>query len=103
MNNQIGQNQIGKQVIVRADKAGVFYGTLVAKNDSECQLANARKLYYWSGACAIEQIALEGVKFPGNCQFTVVNKESTINNYLQILTCTDIAIANIESVPVWKR
>lgn len=103
MDNQIGQNQIGKKVIVRADRAGVFYGTLVAKNGTECQLINARKLYYWSGACAIEQIALEGVKKPQSCQFTVVNKESTVNNYLQILTCTKEAIKNIEAVPVWKK
>ncbi len=101
MNTEIN-NQIGKQVIVRADKAGVFYGTLVAKNQLEVQLNNVRKLYYWSGANAIEQLALEGVKNPKNCKFTVVNKEGTINNYIQILTCTDKAIKNIESVPEWN-
>lgn len=97
------KNQIGKKVIVRADKAGVFFGTLVGKNDLEVQLENFRKLYYWSGANAIEQIALEGVKNPENCQFTVVNKEVTISNYIQIITCTDAAITNIESVFVWKK
>jgi len=97
------ENQIGKQVIVRADKAGVFYGTLAAKNGLEVQLTNARKLYYWSGANAIEQIALEGVKNPESCQFTVVNEESTVSNYIQIITCTEKAIKNIESVPVWKK
>ena len=97
------ENQIGKKVIVRADKAGIFYGTLVAKNGLEVQLSNVRKIYYWSGANAIEQIALEGVKNPVDCKFTVVNKEATISNYIQIISCTSEAINNIENVPVWKR
>ena len=96
-------SQIGKQVIVRADKAGVFFGTLIAKNELEVQLSNFRKLYYWSGANAIEQIALEGVKNPENCQFTVINEEVTISNYIQIITCTEKAINNINSVFIWKK
>ena len=96
-------NQIGKKVIVRADKAGVFFGTLVAKNGLELQLHNVIKLYYWSGANAIEQIAAEGVKNPKDCQFTVVNEEATISNYIQIITCTEEAIINLEAVPTWKQ
>jgi len=97
------KNKIGKKVIVRADKAGVFFGTLTAKEGSEVQLSNARKLFYWSGANAVEQIALNGVKNPDNCKFTVVCEEVTINNYIQIITCTDEAIANIENVSIWKK
>lgn len=97
------KNQIGKKVIVRADKAGVFFGTLIAKNGLEVQLTNVRKLYYWSGANAIEQIANEGVKFPNDCKFTVANKEATISNYIQIITCTKEAVINIENVPTWKK
>jgi len=97
------ENQIGKKVIVRADKAGVFFGTLTKKEGLELQLKNVRKLYYWSGANAIEQIAEEGVKYPNDCKFTVANKEATVSNYIQIITCTDVAIANLENVPTWKK
>lgn len=96
-------NQLGKKVIVRADKSGVFFGTLSAKNGSEVQLTKVRKLFYWSGANAIEQIALEGVKNPENCKFTVECGEITINNYLQIIPCTEKAIENINSVHIWKK
>lgn len=96
------ENQIGKKVIVRADKAGVFYGTLSKKEGTEVQLTNVRKLYYWSGANAIEQIALEGVKNPENCKFTVTNEEATVSNYIQIITCTNEAIENLESIVEWK-
>lgn len=96
-------NLIGKKVIVRADRAGVFYGTLTAKEGTEVQLTDARKLYYWSGAMAVEQLALEGVNNPKGCQFTVVNKESTIMGVIQILPCTELASVNIENVPEWKK
>lgn len=97
------KNQLGKHVIVRADKAGVFFGILTKKKGLEVQLTEARKLYYWSGASAVEQLALEGVKNPQDCKFTVTNDEVTISNYIQILTCTDEAIKNIKSVEAWKR
>jgi len=96
------ENQIGKKVIVRADKAGVFFGTLTKKEGNEVQLSNARKLYYWSGAAAVEQIAVDGVANTGSCKFTVVNDEITVNNYIQILTCTEKAITNLENVKEWK-
>lgn len=97
------ENLIGKKVIVRADRAGVFFGTLSAKGGNEVQLTDARKLYYWSGAAAIEQLALEGPGNPKQCQFTVVNKESSIMGVIQIIPCTEKAITNIENVPEWKK
>jgi hypothetical protein len=94
---------LGKQVIVRADKAGVFFGTLESKNDLEVTLTNVRKLYYWSGANAIEQIALEGVKNPNDCQFTVIVERMCLSQYIQIILCTEQAINNINIVPIWKK
>lgn len=96
------ENQIGKKVIVRADRAGVFFGILTKKEGSEVQLSNARKLYYWSGAAAVEQLAVDGVSNARDCKFTVVNEEITINNYIQILTCTEKAITNLKNVKEWK-
>lgn len=93
---------INKKVIVRAHGSGVFFGTLINKNENEVQLANARKLYYWSGANTVEDLAVSGVKNPGNCKFTVVVDEITVNKYLQIIPCTPASIANIESVFIWK-
>lgn len=91
-----------KKVIVRADRAGVFFGTLTHKEGSEVILTNARKLFYWDGAGAVEQIALEGVKNPNDCKFTVVVEEITILNVIQIIPCTEVAITNIENVQEWK-
>ncbi len=93
---------LGKKVIVRADRAGVFFGTLTEKEGSEVTLTNARKLFYWNGAAAVEQIAVDGVNKQNDCKFTVVVEEITILNVSQIILCTEVAITNIENVKEWK-
>ena len=96
------KNLIGKKVIIRADRAGVFFGTLTEKDGDEVLLTNARKLYYWNGAAAIEEIANIGTKKPKDCKFTVVVKSITIMQVIQILPCTGEAIKVIENVPEWR-
>ena len=93
---------LGKKVIVRADRAGVFFGTLTEKDGSEVVLTSVRKLFYWNGAAAIEQIAVDGVNKQNDCKFTVVVEEITISNVIQIIPCTEKAITNIENVKEWK-
>jgi hypothetical protein len=91
-------------VIVRADKAGVFFGQLVKKEGNEVTLNNCRKLYYWSGACAVEQLALDGI-LPSkgkDCKFTVIVDNVTINNYIQIIPCSEKSINSIKSIQTWK-
>ena len=94
MNNQ--------KFIVRTNEAGVFFGEIKERTHDEITMLNVRKLWYWSGACAVEQIAMDGVKNPNNCQFTVVVPEMVIANPIQIIPCTEKAIASIEGVREWK-
>ena len=93
---------LNKQVIVRADKAGIFFGTLTNKEGDEVTLTNARKLYYWSGAKTVEDIADKGVTNPNDCKFTVAVNEITVIGVCQILPCTKDSIKCINAVPVWK-
>lgn len=97
------ENFIGKKVIIRGNRSGVFFGTLVEKNGTEVLLNDCRRLWYWDGAASISQIALEGVKRPDNCNFTVSVNDIIITDVIEILLCTPEAIANIEAVKVWKR
>ena len=94
---------LNKKVIIRADRAGVFFGTLKEKNGSEVVMTNVRRLWYWDGAASISQIAVDGVTEPDNCKFTVTVPEATILGVIEIIPCTDKAINCIESVAVWKR
>ena len=90
-------------VIVRGDRSGVFFGELKERSGQEVELRNARKLWYWSGAAAVEQIAKDGVKKPGACKFTVSVESMIITDAIQILPCTNVAAENIMAVMEWKR
>ena len=94
----------GKKVIVRSHGAGVFFGTLEdfdAKN-GVVELTNCRRLWYWSGAASLSQLATEGVKNPMSCKFTVIVPQMQVAQVLEIIPCSEKAISNIEGVEIWK-
>lgn len=101
------EETIGKKVIVRAYGAGVFFGTLKEKRESqagvEVVLENCRRIWRWYGAASISQLAVEGTKEPDKCMFTVVVPSHGVMNVIEIIPCTDEAIKSIESVKVWKN
>lgn len=95
-------NLIGKKVIVRGDRSGLFFGTITDKDGQEVELTNCRRLWYWDGAASISQLAAEGTKNPENCKFTVVVPLIRVIDCIEILECTDDAIKSIEAVDVWR-
>ena len=94
---------IGKKVIIRADRAGVFFGTLKEKNGNEVTLSDCRRLWCWYGAASLSQLAVEGTKDPKNCKFTIVVPTITILGVIEIIPCTEEAVKSIENVYVWKN
>ena len=92
-----------KKVIIRADRAGVFFGTLKEKTGSEVVLTDCRRLWYWDGAASISQLAVDGTTKPYDCKFTVTVPEIVILGVIEIIPCTDKAIKSIEGVKEWKR
>lgn len=92
-----------KKVIIRADRAGVFYGEIKERNGSEVVMSNVRRLWYWDGAASLSQLAVNGTVRPNNCKFTVVVPEMTVLGVIEIIPCSDKAIASIEGVSEWKR
>ena len=93
---------IGKYVIIRADKAGVFFGILKEKTGTTVTLTNARKLYYWRGANTVEQLSIDGSTDPENCKFTQYVKSMIIENVIQTIPCEEKAIKIIKSIKEWK-
>ena len=89
--------------IVRADRAGVFFGHIKERVGSEVTMTNVRRLWYWSGACSLSQLAVDGVKNPGECKFTVIVPEMTILGVIEIIRSNEAAVKSIEAVKPWKR
>ena len=96
-------NFIGRKVIIRGDRSGVFFGTLKAKDGKEVTLANCRRLWYWDGAASISQLAVDGTTAPDNCKFTVTVDEIIITDVIEIIPCTQKAAKSIEETKEWKR
>ncbi len=96
------ENNIGKKVIVRGDRSGMFFGTLEERNGREVKLSNCRRLWYWDGAASNFQLAVDGVSAPQNCKFTVTIDEIEILDAIEVLPCTGKAIKSIEKVTTWK-
>lgn len=97
------ESNIGKKVIIRGSRSGVEFGKLVSQNGSEVTLENARRIWYWSGAASLSQLAKDGTTNPNGCKFTVTVDSITILDAIEIIPCTDKAIKSIEEVSVWKR
>lgn len=93
--------ELNKKVIIRADRAGVFYGTIVRKDGNEVELKDCRRIWYWDGAASLSEIAVSGVKHETS-KITVTVESIVILGVIEIITCTEEAIKNIESAPVWK-
>ena len=89
--------------IVRADRAGVFFGHIRERVGSEVTMTDVRRLWYWSGACSLSQLAVDGVKKPGECKFTVIVPEMTILGVIEIIPANEAAVKSIEAVKPWKR
>src|SRR5574340_1032781 len=60
-----------RYVIVRTLSAGVFAGTLESRTGREVVLTDARRLWYWTGAASLSELAVRGTKNAKGCKFPV--------------------------------
>jgi len=92
-----------KYVMVRTQNAGVFAGYLKEKNGETIILKQARRMWYWSGASSLSQLAMEGTKKPGKCKFPCEVDTIELTQVIEIIDCTEEARLSIKSVEVWKQ
>ena len=91
-----------RNVIVRTYSAGVFAGVLERRRGQEVVLTNARRLWYWSGAASLSQLAVTGTSNPSGCKFPIAVPRVELLQTVEILDLTEAARKSIESVPEWK-
>ena len=90
-------------VIIRTYTAGCFAGYLKEKNGKEITLLQSRRLWYWSGASSLSQLAMEGVKNPSDCKFPVEMDKQDLTEAIEIINCTEEARLSIKSVKIWQQ
>lgn len=96
-------NMVGKYVIVRGNRSGIFAGTLAGMERGLTWLTSCRRLWYWDGAASDFQIATDGTKRPDNCQFTVTVAEIILTDVIEIIPATETAEKRIKEIKEWKR
>ena len=89
--------------IIRTYSAGCFAGYVKERNGQEATILKTRRLWYWSGASSLSQLAMEGVKNPSNCKFAMEVDKIVLTNVIEVIDATEEARENINSVPVWKQ
>lgn len=89
------------KVIIRADRSGVFFGELASRNGREVELKDARRIWCWYGATTLSQVANSGLDQKKSRVCEPV-KSILILDAIEVIPCTEKAIANIEGAPEWK-
>jgi hypothetical protein len=91
-----------KFVLVRTYSAGVHFGILKSRKGKEVVLVDTQRIWYWKGAASLSQIAVEGVKNPAECKFSLPVIENTLTEAIEVILCSKNAEKNLRGVPVWK-
>lgn len=95
---------MGQQyVIVRTYTAGVFAGELESREGREVVLTSARRLWYWSGAASLSELAVRGTSRPSECKFPCPMPRVVLTEAIEIIDVTPEAEASIREVPEWTK
>lgn len=95
----IGQNLIGKKVIIRTYSAGVWFGILAEKSGSEVILKDARRMWRWWAAegISLSGVAVHGIKQDKSKIACAVELQWL--DAIEITPVTDVACKSIEGAP----
>jgi len=89
--------------IIRTYSAGCFAGYVKERNGKEGTILKARRLWYWSGAASLSQLAMEGVKEPDECKFPCEVEELQLTEIIEVIPATYDAKKSINEVKIWKQ
>jgi hypothetical protein len=88
--------------LVRCDRSGVFAGYLKSLNGQTGTILQARRIFYWSGAASLSQLAIDGTSKPKECKFPEEVSQIIVTDVIEILNVTEKAKKSIDGVAVWK-
>lgn len=98
------QELVKKPVMIRTYSAGVHYGTLdkyeTDGSEYSVKLTNSTRVYSWTGANSLSQLALEGSKKTDSK--LSVKVPSIYLKAIEVIEMTPTAVENLDSIPTWK-
>lgn len=88
-------------VCIRTYSAGVHCGYLKERNGKEVELVNARRIWKWSGAFTLSELAVNGVEKPDECKFSCIVPRIYLTEAIEIIPMTDKAEKSIKKVEAY--
>lgn len=91
-------------VMIRTYSAGVHCGYLKSRKDKEVTLLDSIRIWKWTGAASLSQLAMEGSNDKSNCKFGMpISTTLILTEAIEIIEMTETAKQNIQSIPSWKQ
>ncbi len=97
------RHMIGKVCMFRTYSAGVHFGELVEKDGQCCLVKNAQRVYYWTNACSLSQLAMEGSKEFASCKIAMPVNEIVLEQVIEIIPMPKSTIEAFVGVTHWKK
>ena len=88
-------------VCIKTYSAGVHCGYLKERNGKEVQLVIARRIWKWSGAFTLSELAVNGVENPGECKSSCTVPRIYLTEAIEIIPMTAEAKKSIEGVKAY--
>ncbi len=83
-----------RYVVVRTYSAGAHCGRLVERTGREVVLAEARRIWQWSGAYTLHEVAAAGVS--AESKISCVVPTIVLTEAIEVIDCTDMGRASLE-------
>jgi hypothetical protein len=93
-------------VIVRCNNAGVHAGYLKSMTATHVVLEDSRRIWYWSGAASLSEIAVYGLNPAKSSASKIAAKVSSVRlrdgDICEVIACTEEGRASVDGAPVWR-
>ncbi len=92
-------------VLTRGYRSGVHAGYLVSRDEEGMLvLRDARRIWSWSGAASLSELAVYGAKNADKCRFgsAVARQEIQRADVAEIIHCQPAGQAMISAQPEWR-
>ena len=92
---RIDAHLVGKPVVIRTYSAGVHIGILAERNGPEVRLTDTRRLWKWTGAFTLSEVASNGVK---TAKMPVAQGEIILTECIEIIPMSSSAWKQLSEI-----
>lgn len=85
--------------VIRTYSAGVHIGYLKKRDGQEVDLINSRRLWSWTEAASLSQVAIDGCKSE---KFAIKLPKIILTDVIEVIPCTEKAKNKLEAIKEWK-